>query len=291
LIWAADSFWPIPWLEAALGCPIRVNVAAGSIIAEPHPDPDGAARSMHFDERDPWIACALRFTEALAQHSGGRYPLAQTRMRGISDLLAALDGNERFIFRLIDEPDRAHDLVRRLTDIWIGFAAAQLKRIPPFHGGIGTYFFGLWAPLGTVWLQEDSAALLNPSLFADFILPQDQRIISAFPHSIFHLHPTKHFPYRELLDTDLLAIELHVDTGGPSVRKLTPIYKEILASKPLLIWGEIAQDNLEYLVGTLPAQGLAVNVAVDNVDEARRIRANISRSMADLNPRFRSVAK
>ena len=36
-IWSASAFWGIPWLEAALGCPIFADHATGSIHAQRPP--------------------------------------------------------------------------------------------------------------------------------------------------------------------------------------------------------------------------------------------------------------
>ena len=38
----------------------------------------------------------------------------------------------------------------------------QIERIPDFHGGVGSFYYNAWAPKGTIWHQEDAAALLSP---------------------------------------------------------------------------------------------------------------------------------
>ena len=39
----------------------------------------------------------------------------------------------------------------------------------------------------------------------------------------------------------------------------------------LLIWGQISDKDLDWIFSKLPHQGLAVNVAVDSVDQVKRI--------------------
>ena len=34
-IWSASAFWGVPWIEAALGCPVHADFATGSISSRP----------------------------------------------------------------------------------------------------------------------------------------------------------------------------------------------------------------------------------------------------------------
>jgi hypothetical protein len=65
-----------------------------------------------FDGDDPWVRKAREFLARLTQVSAGRFPLATTLMRGISDLLAALYGSPDFIYTLLDRPNEQSGLSR-----------------------------------------------------------------------------------------------------------------------------------------------------------------------------------
>ena len=52
-------------------------------------------------------------------------------------------------------------------------------------------------------------------------------------------------PTQELVASDLAAIELHVDHDGPRAAALEPHYRTVLDSKPLLIWGDLTEADLE----------------------------------------------
>jgi hypothetical protein len=267
-IWAATPFWGIPWLEAALGCPLIADHASGSIAAHAPPAFSGPDSVPAFSPDAPWARKLVEFLAALADASNGRWPLATTRMRGISDLLAVLYGPEQMVFAMLEKPEEVRQTAERLTDLWLGWAKLQVDHIAPFHGGIGSFYYSMWAPPGTVWHQEDAAALLSPDLFAEFIAPCDRRIVNAVGTCIMHQHPVGYIPYREYLDMGFAALELHVDEGGPSAEELCSIHREILARSPLLIWGRLSDADLDWVFRELPAGGLAVQVEVDTPEQA-----------------------
>jgi hypothetical protein len=207
-IWSASAFWGIPWLEVALGCPIFADHSTGSIHAKPPPNFAGPDSIPEFDANSPWMRKAVEFLVRMAERSGGRWPIGTTRMRGISDLLSLYGGSD-FILAMMDRPDEVKRLPR-LTDFWIEFGKLQLAHIPPFHGGVGSFYYNLWAPPGTVWHQEDAAALLSPALYDGFIREHDDRIARAFEAVIMHQHPTKFVPTDFYLGMPFLALELHI---------------------------------------------------------------------------------
>ena len=269
-IYSASAFWGIPWLEAVLGCPIFADHNSGSIYSEPPPD-FSLDSLAPFDEKNPWMLLMVEMLEALAERSAGRFPLATTRMRGVADLLSALYGGDAFVFALFDKPDEVLQLCRCVTDHFIQCARLQLEHIPDFHEGMGSFYYYMWTPPGTVWHQEDAAALLSPELYAEFIEPFDRQIANAFSHVVMHQHSTGFVPTAKYLDMGMSALELHIDSGGPSARDLYERHRAILERCPLLIWGDIPKEDLDWIFSKLPAQGLAIITVVNTVDEAQQL--------------------
>ena len=68
-----------------------------------------------------------------------------------------------------------------------------------------------------------------------------------------------------------LALELHVDEGGPSVEALHEAHLKILAQKPLIIWGNIPEPDLDWLFRKLPPAGLAIITVVSSPEHAGEI--------------------
>jgi hypothetical protein len=210
----------------------------------------------------------VEMLEALKAKSAGRFPLATTRMRGVADLLSALYGADHFVYAMFDRADEITRVAQQVTDLFIQCGALQQEHIPAFHGGTGSFYYHMWAPAGTVWHQEDAAALLSPDLYEQFIEPCDRRIVAAFPHVVMHQHSTGFVPTDKYLDMGMSVLELHIDSGGPSAQALYDRHLAILKQRPLLIWGNMTDEDLEWLFDKLPPQGLAIITVVDCAEEA-----------------------
>ncbi|MGB9623636.1 MAG: hypothetical protein ACPMAQ_02125 [Phycisphaerae bacterium] len=270
-IWSASAFWGIPWLEAAIGCPIFADHSTGSIRSEPPPGYCGPDDIPAFDPLAPWMRKAVEFIERMAARSAGRWPIGTTRMRGIADLLSALYGPAGFIYAMIDKPAEVKAACARLADFWIAFGRLQLDHIPPSYGGVGSFYYNLWAPAGTVWHQEDAAALLSAELYKEFIREHDQRIAESFAGCIMHQHPTAFVPTDFYLEMPFTALELHIDEGGPDAEALYATHTKILQRKPLVIWGNISDRDMEWILRKLPHQGLAVITVVNGPERAAEL--------------------
>lgn len=270
-IWAGSAFWGIPWLEAALGCPIYANHTTGSIHSEKPPNFQETDSLPDFDENSPWIKKTKEFIVSIAERSAGRWPIGTTRMRGIADLLSALYGGENFIFAMMENGHQIKELCQKLTDFWIEYGKFQLEHIPLFHGGVGSFCYNMWAPEGTIWHQEDATALLSPALYNEFIRPYDQQIVEAFPACIIHQHSVGYIPVDAYIKMGMTALEMHIDEGGPNAQELFPTHQKVVAEKPFLIWGNLSEKDLEWIFTELPPQGLAIQKLVTGQDEAHRL--------------------
>ena len=270
LVWSAAPFWGVPWVEASLGCGVLADHAVGSMRAIPPPAFAQNPIVPEFSPSNPWVAKLLEFIPALAERSGGRYPVGATLMRGVADLLAALYGSENFVLRMFDDAEEVRAVVEALTRYWIAFGRSMLEHLPLFHGGTGSFLFSLWCPGKTIWTQEDALALLSPALYERFIYPADCEIACAFERTAMHLHPTRFIPVRQLMTARTSVIELHIDHDGPRAEALEAHYRAILAGKPLLIWGDLTEADLHFILTRLPHQGLAVNMVAGSVEEAHQ---------------------
>ena len=269
-IFSGSAFWGIPWLEAMLGCPLYASHLTGSIRAEP-PKEFSTDHIPAFSPNNPWVQLMGQMLDALTQRAAGRFPLATTRMRGISDLLSVLYGGIEFVYEMYNNPDGIRNVAERLTDLFISCGKFQLDRIPVFHDGVGSFFYNAWVPRGTVWHQEDAAALLSPELYKDFIEPCNRRIVASFPHVVIHQHSTGFVPTNAYLDMGMTALEMHIDSGGPSAETLFERHLVILRERPLIICGIISEIDLDWIFSKLPVSGLAVITIVDTPETADRL--------------------
>lgn len=270
-IWSASAYWGIPWLEAVLGCPIFASQSSGSIYSEPPSSFNGPDSILSFDANNPWLQLMETYLNRLAEKSAGRWPIGTTRMRGISDLLSALYGGTETIFKMMESPEEIEEVSSKLTDFWLQFAQFQLDFIPEFYNGIGSFYYNAWAPKGTVWCQEDAVALLSPELYFGFIEGCVRKITDKLTATIMHEHSNGYVPVDSYLTMKFNAMELHIDEGGPNAEELYETHQKILAEKPLIIWGDIPENDMNWIFSRLPPQGLSVITVVESPEEAKQI--------------------
>jgi len=270
-IYAASAFWGIPWIEAAIGCPIVADHITGSISSRLPAVSTERIEIPEYSDDNPWVRKMGEFLEGLSSSSQGRFPLGTTRLRGVSDLLTALFGTESLIFQMMENPGMIAKTAEKLADWIIRISQYQVERIPEYHGGIGSFYYHLWAPRGTVCLQEDATALLSPRLCRTFIAPNFGKICDSLENVILHVHPSGFVPWDMFLSAPLRLCEMHIDAGGANAQNLLERYKEVLNKMPLLIWGRLSEEDFETIWGRLQPQGIAVMAVVSSPEEAEQI--------------------
>lgn len=268
--WVATPFWGIPWMEAIVGCPIRIS--GESIWAEPFVEDLRSLQDIALSGENAWLQKLLEFTKRLVERSKGRYPVSTPIMRGPSDIVAAMRGSERFMLDLYDHPDEVRRLAEICADIWIRVAGAQLNLIPPFHGGYCSGNRQIWAPGICIETQEDASRMISPNLYRRFFLSSDRRIVSSFDFAFIHLHSNSLHILDELLGIpQLAAIEITIDVTGPSPMELIPVIGKVQKQKPVIVHGKISLGEMKEMVHSLSSAGLCLISRVDSADDGNRI--------------------
>lgn len=260
------AFSRIPWMEALVGCEIHSGTDE-AMWPRPAlgPDFEGMDAIVPADD-NPWLQKLLALTQALVDANHGSYMVTHTLMRGPSDLLSALLGDERMGLAFFDAPDTVCEILTRAREAFIKVARAQYALISAFEGGWSCWAYGLWAPGSVIRFQSDSSSQLSPRMYREHILPHDRAIMQSFDYSIIDLHSggTLHI-HKELMDTpDLNAISVTMDpyANAPRVEDLLPTFAAILEAKSLLVTGEMTMAEVERLRDALPTASLAINAHV-----------------------------
>lgn len=266
--WVESAFYGVPWLEAVLGCPVYYS--GETFWVEPIVPDWEKAPEIPTPEGQEWLEKLLEFTEALVMRAGGRYAIGPTLMRGSSDLAAAVRGHTEMIYDMYDHPEELRRLIDLGTEQVIEVNRRQLELIPPFAGGYVCRFYRTWSPEWAITTQQDAAASYSPALYRRFLLGSDEKVCSAFPYTIMHLHSPTVWPVDQLLELDSLnCIEINYDDNGPKLPELGLMLKRVQEAKPLIIRGIMSADEIEWIKRELSPRGLLVNVITSSVEEAK----------------------
>lgn len=275
----------VPWMEAILGCPIRVSLQSSSMWSEPVLGEDWYRRfkplkcplTPLFQRgellklNNGWRGKLLDFTDFLSANSGGAYVVSNTLMRGPSDMVDAFIGEENLCSSIYEHPDELHELMMMCADVFIDTAWAQLDSISTFHGGYCN-LFGIWAPGTSIRTQDDASAFVSPAHYKEFMLPSQEHIASKFDHSTIHLHSNSLHVVDAVINSIISAVQVSIDPQpyGPTVTDLLPIFVRMQEKKPILIEGPMMQSELDELLKTLSPRGLYVWAMIESEDDRAR---------------------
>jgi hypothetical protein len=262
LYWVLKPPRALPWMEAIVGCGVHVSASAKAMPdVAPKEIPD--LTSLDLDSNG-WLHLMTSFTQNLAAHFGGRYPVGQTLMRGPSDMLAALLGLS-FYTELCDNPMALKVLARQCTKIWIEVLQTQFRHIPMFQGGHVAGPMGVWAPGPVAVYQEDAAGFISESMYREVFWECDLAIANAFPFSLLHLHSASLHILKAVLEIpSLTAVNVVVDPVGPTLTDLLPNLRRIQAAgKALHLHGNLSVEDVQFARSNLSVDGLCLSLVRD----------------------------
>ncbi len=261
-------FTKVPWMEAILGCPIRVSLPSSSMWSEPALGSDWYKDSKTLKLNDRWREKLLEFTEFLSEKSGEAYQVSNTLMRGPSDMVDALIGERNLCMGIYDHPGEIRELMMICADVFVDAARAQLDRISPFQGGYCN-LFGIWAPGSSIRTQDDASNFVSPQAYREFMLPSQEYIASKFEYSTIHLHSDSLHVVDEVINSSISAVQVSIDPVpyGPTVPELLPIFARMNEKKPVLIEGPMMKSEFEELLEALSPRGLYIWAMIEAEDD------------------------
>jgi hypothetical protein len=261
----------IPWMEAILGCPVLSTEA--SFRSEEILESPEDLQLTPFDPGNPWVEKYLEFIEVYRQAYGTRYPVAQSVLRGPSDLACALLGAEEATLAMALEPEAMRRLLEYVTAQLEEFLQLQLKHVPEFHNGYVVGQYDIWAPEPGIRLQEDFTVLYSPKFYDEFVKPLDKRLAGISPYTLIHLHASSLFLIDQFLEvSQIRAFQVTKDLGGTKLSDMMPALLKIQqAGKPLIVKGEFDDADLKIMKGDLSPRGLCIQPVVGNLTEAQEL--------------------
>lgn len=268
----AEPCTGFPWIEAIFGAEVVGNI--DSFITRPVINNIHQLKKLRLEKNNPWYKKYIEFVEKLTEFAGGRFPVGQPILRGVTDTVGALIGQVEMVYGLIDEPQIIAYAFNVIANAIRQLVADQYSITKPFYGGWSIGFYHIWVPDKVIWYQEDLASLLSPEHFEQYLYATSTRILEGYNYSLVHLHPAS-FQHIDIILrlTNLKAVQLNKDVGGPKIRDMIPVCKKIIESgkRVILGMGPIDKDDIDAIYDGLPNRGVAINIIAKSVDEANDI--------------------
>lgn len=280
----ASPLASVPWMEAIIGCDVRVVRESGSMWAEPPADLE--LRRIRFDPSNPWLRKLLEFSIALREHAAGRYPVGNPILRGVSDMISALLGSTQMVYGFYDRPEFIRDLCARCEEVWQGVAQELTQAKGLFHEGSCADRRRIWGKGTSLLYQDDAVVLTSPKIYNDFFLPHAAAILRPYTNTIIHLHSESlHITQTDLCSLpELRAVEVLLGPSEPQGRDLLGRFRDIMSSKALVICGEMSFDLIRDFLTELPSSGLSLQPKVNTSEEAHSLWVQIQEFLQQLPP-------
>ena len=256
----------IPWIEAMLGCPVEIS--GESIWGRERNAEWSDLEDLSLEDDNAWLLKYLEFLGALVKNANGEYPVSQPIIRGVTDLLGAIRGNNQALLDTIETPDLSEKLASKCANALVKLTQKQYDIIEPFHGGYLIEQFGMWAPDKIVRLQEDVSAVYSPNTYRELIQEFDRFIAGVFPYCLIHLHNSSLFLLDYFLEVkEIDVFQINRDLVGMGTEEMIPYLKQVQdQGRRLLVRGPMSFDDLLLMKTHLSPTGLILQVVLNNAE-------------------------
>ncbi|HUU93063.1 MAG TPA: hypothetical protein VM238_17870 [Phycisphaerae bacterium] len=149
-------------------------------------DPDSFGPIRFDPSGNRWWQVHLAIIEEGVRRAGGRYLVSQPDLIENIDTLAAMRGNERLLFDLVDRPAWVHARLAETNEAF--FAAFDLiqEKVRDSGGG-NSFLFDIWGPGKTCKVQCDFSCMISAAMFREFVVPYLAEQCDWLDYSLYHL--------------------------------------------------------------------------------------------------------
>ena len=265
----------IPWLEACAGCPVRYS--EGSLAPDHFVESAEELASLPIPAANGWLECMERQTAWLESQVPSDGWVSPSILRGPSDVLAAMRGITNFLVDLIDNPRAVRQAAGRVNQLLLQALDAHFSRVKPKLGGY-SHIFGYWAPERTIAIQEDTMGMASPAAYRDIFMEHNAEVVRHLgAYVLFHLHATGYKHYREVLSIPGIGgLQIVMETGGPTLLDLLPVFREILEKSRLILQVGDLVEHLPEILRKLPREGLFLTISSRQIQSDQEFRQFIS---------------
>jgi len=188
---------------------------------------------VKLNANNPWYSRLLHVTEYAAQHSQNKYQVSMTDLGGILDVLSSFLGPREIILTMKRRPDIIDTCREILLEKTLKVYDDLQNIINKYNDGCNAWM-NVWSKKRWYPIQCDFCAMLNPTWFKKFALPDIITQAAHMDYSIYHLDgPNALIHLDDLLSIpELTGIQWVPGDGREPMghEKWYPIYKKIQAA-------------------------------------------------------------
>ena len=216
--------------------------------------------SIELNQNNEWYSRLLRITETAAKRAGKNYLITVTDIGGVLDILSSFLGPTNIILTMKRKPD--------VIDTCRSIILEKLLKVYDDLQGIINRFCdgcscwqGVWSKKRWYALQSDFSAMLNPTWFKKFVLPDLVKQAEHMDYAVYHLDGPNQLPHLDPLlnEPSITGIQWVPGAGNAPMgsKDWLPLYKKIQkAGKNIVI--DSAPENVSHLYKNLDTKGLFV---------------------------------
>jgi hypothetical protein len=146
--------------------------------------PEKVYELPHTSVTDGQLGTILEWGDYFVERTAARYALALTDLQGPLDSSYLVWEPTAFMVAMNTNPKEVHHLMRRMTDLIIGFVREQRSRVPEL---MPCHFPPVWLPDGRgISMSDDCLAVLSPALYEEFALPYVNELSEEFGGVFIH---------------------------------------------------------------------------------------------------------
>ncbi len=216
--------------------------------------------SIKLNQNNEWYSRLLRITETAAKRAGKDYLVTVSDIGGVLDILSSFLGPTNIILTMKRNPsiiDTCRTIIlEKLLKVY-----DDLQNIISHYCDGCSCWLGVWSRKRWYALQSDFCAMLNPTWFKRFVLPDLVTQAEHMDYAIYHLDGPNALPHLDFLlnEPSITGIQWVPGAGNSPMgsKDWRPLYKKIQnAGKNLVI--DAAPENISHLYKNLDSKGLFV---------------------------------
>jgi 5-methyltetrahydrofolate--homocysteine methyltransferase len=226
---------------------------------------------VKLNANNEWYSRLLRITEYAAKRSKGKYQLSMTDLGGILDILSSFLGPKNIILTMKRRPDIIDTCRAIILEKTLKVYDDLQNIIEKYNDGCNSWL-NVWSNKRWYPIQCDFCAMLNPTWFKRFALPDIQAQAAHMDYSIYHLDgPNALIHLDDLLSIpELTGIQWVPGDGREPMghEKWYPVYKKIqMAGKNIV--NTISSSRVSAMFRHFDPKGLYLRTIFFNSHLAR----------------------